>query len=224
MLELEHGFTMEDDPFFPLGADAVALAHSAADSVPRGAAVCDLGCGAGGVTLLLAAARPDLHITGVELRPAAAALFRDNIRRNGAASRITAVEGDLRAIRSLLAPASVAEVTANPPYRTVPEGRLPAHPDAAAARTELCGTLADFCAAAAYLLPKGGSFRLVYPPEKLPRLFAALEADGFAPKELTLLYPDAGHGPSIAVCRAIRGAGPGLTVAPPVFLDTGGVP
>ena len=220
MLPLENGFIMEDDPHFPLGADAVALAHHA--GIPHGARVCDLGCGAGGVALLLAANRPDLRITGVELRPAAAALFRENIRRNGAEARMTALEGDLRDIRRFLEPASFGAVTANPPYRAVREGRLPADPDAAAARTECCGSLADFCAAAAYLLPAGGSFHAVYPPERLPRLFAALEAAGLAPKALTLLYPDADHAPSIAVCRAVRGAKPGLLIAPPVFL--GGTP
>ena len=224
MLPLENGFAMEDDPHFPLGADAVALAHAAAAELPPDASVCDLGCGAGGVSLLLAANRPDLRITGVELRPDAARLFRENIRINGAGARMTAVEGDLRQIRDLLPAASFREALANPPYRAASAGKLPADPDDAAARTEIRGTLADFCAAAAYLLPHRGTFRTVYPPEKLPALFSALEKAGFAPKSLILYYPDAAHAPSVAVCRAVKGARPGLSIAPPVFLNAGGAP
>ena len=222
MLPLEHGFLMEDDPHFPLGADAVALAHAAEAGIAERAAVCDLGCGAGGVSLLLAAARPDLWITGVELRADAARLFRENIARNGVRTRMSAVEGDLRDIRALLPAAYFHAVVANPPYRSVTEGKPPADPDDAAARTERCASLEDFCTAAAHLLAHGGAFWLVYPPEKLPRLFSVLENAGFAPKTLTLCYPDAAHAPSIAVCRAVRGAKPGLLIAPPVFL--GGTP
>ena len=106
MLPLEHGFVMEDDPHFPLGADAVQLAHAAARFAPEGARVCDLGCGAGGVSLLLAAARPDLTVAGVELREEAAALFRENIARNSAEDRLSVCPGDLRRVRALLPPRS----------------------------------------------------------------------------------------------------------------------
>ncbi len=224
MLPLENGFVMEDDPHFPLGADAVALAHAAAAEIPADAAVCDLGCGAGGVSLLLAANRPDLRITGIELRPEAARLFRENIRANGADARMTAVEGDLRQNRDLFPAGSFREALANPPYRAASAGKLPADPADAASRTGLCATLADFCAAAAYLLPHHGTFRTVYPPEKLTVLFSALEKAGFAPKALILYYPDAAHAPSVAVCRAVKGAKPGLSIAPPVFLHAGGAP
>ena len=36
--------------------------------------------------------------------------------------------------------------------------------------------------------------------------------------------PDAAHAPSVAVCRAVKGAKPGLSIAPPVFLNAGGAP
>ena len=217
LLPLEHGFVMEDDPHFPLGGDAVALAHDAAASLAPGARVCDLGCGAGGVSMLLAAARADLSVTGVELRPGAARLARENVRMNRAEDRVRIVEGDLRAVRTLFPPASFDAAAANPPYRAVSEGKLPAHPDDAAARTETTASLADFCAAAAYLLPHGGEFTLCYPMSRLARLFSALTAVSLEPKYLTLLYPDAAHAPAVLVCRARKGARPGLAAAPPVF-------
>ncbi|MEA4824796.1 MAG: methyltransferase [Clostridiaceae bacterium] len=217
MLPLELGYAMEDDPHFPLGMDAVALAHDAAASCKPAARVCELGCGAGGVLLLLASNRTDLALTGLELRPDAANLARENVRYNGAEGRVSVVEGDLRAIRALFSPASFDAVLANPPYRAVSEGNLPAHPDDAAARTEVAATLNDFCHAAAYLLPHNGECTLVYPAARLVRLFRALTDAGLEPKTLTLLYPDTAHAPSVALCRAKKGARPGLSLAAPVF-------
>ncbi|MDY5014617.1 MAG: sporulation protein YqfD, partial [Eubacteriales bacterium] len=146
-----------------------------------------------------------------------ARLARENVRMNRAEDRVRIVEGDLRAVRTLFPPASFDAAAANPPYRAVSEGKLPAHPDDAAARTETTASLADFCAAAAYLLPHGGEFTLCYPVSRLARLFSALTAVSLEPKYLTLLYPDAAHAPAVLVCRARKGAHPGLAAAPPVF-------
>ena len=64
----------------------------------RNARVLDLGCGTGALALLLY--RPDLRMTGLELQEGALALFRRSIRDNGV--DITAMQGDLREIRTLL--------------------------------------------------------------------------------------------------------------------------
>ncbi len=218
MTQLEYGFVMEDDPHFPLGADAVQLAHAAAAEIPPRARVCDLGAGAGAVSLLLAAARPDLSLHGIELRGSAAELFSRNIAANGVSDRVRVCRGDVRDVRTLFPAGSFGEAVANPPYRAVHEGRLPPDPERAAARTELCGDLRDFCRAAAYLLPRGGGFTVVYPPEKLPALFEALRDAGLAPSRLTLCHPSGSANASIAVCRAVRGGRMGLTVLPPILL------
>ena len=76
------------------GADSLALAAFASTpSARRGA---DLGCGCGILLLLLAREAPELAIDGVELRPGAAALCRENIIANGLEGRCRVFIGDWR--------------------------------------------------------------------------------------------------------------------------------
>lgn len=63
--------------------------------------VIDIGCGAGATSLALAAARPDLSVTGVDLSPALLAVARE---RAGDRADLRFVEGDVRAVAASLAP------------------------------------------------------------------------------------------------------------------------
>lgn len=69
----------QSDTCFPLGGDSLALAAFA--SVRRGDRVCDLGCGAGALLLLLAARVSPLVLSGVEYCPEDAALAHQNLDR-----------------------------------------------------------------------------------------------------------------------------------------------
>lgn len=84
----------QSDTCFPLGGDSLALAAFA--SVRRGDRVCDLGCGAGALLLLLAARVSPLALSGVEYCPEDAALARRNLSENGLEGAI--YTGDLRAV------------------------------------------------------------------------------------------------------------------------------
>ena len=108
---LPNGLTLrQDDRFFKLGQDSVLLAAFARPR--RNARVLDLGCGTGALALLVY--RPDLTITGLELQQGALDLFRQSITDNGV--DITALQGDLREIRTLLPHGSMDYVICNPPY------------------------------------------------------------------------------------------------------------
>ena len=71
----------QSDTCFPLGADSLRLAAFA--TVRRGDRVCDLGCGAGALLLLLAARESTLELSGVEISPEDGALARQNLAENG---------------------------------------------------------------------------------------------------------------------------------------------
>ena len=219
MLELEYGFRMEDDPAFPLCADAVQLAHELSRELPENARVCELGCGAGAVGLLLCAARSDAVYTGVELRPTAVELAVGNAEVNGIAGRFRVLCGDVRVIQSFLERESFDVVCSNPPYRKAGSGRLPQNKESAAACTEIAGSIRDFCHAAAYLLPHGGSFWTVYPPERLADLLAALREAHMEPKELRFVHPNPQKSACMTVVRARRDGKPGLNVNAPLFLN-----
>ena len=84
----------QSDTCFPLGGDSLALAAFA--SVRRGDRVCDLGCGAGALLLLLAARVSPLVLSGVEYCPEDAALAHQNLAENGLEGAV--YTGDLRAV------------------------------------------------------------------------------------------------------------------------------
>ena len=86
--------------------------------------------------------------------------------------------------------------------------------NSAVARTEQCLTLAELCAAAAWLLPPGGRFALVHRAERLCDLMCALRAAGLEPKRLQPVRHNAESPVSLLLLEARRGGRPGLTLLP----------
>lgn len=102
---------LQDDRFFKLGQDSVLL--SAFAKPRRNAKLLDLGCGTGALALLVW--RPDLKITGLELQDGPLDLFRQSIAANDL-ENVTALQGDLRQMRTLLPHGSMDYVICNPRY------------------------------------------------------------------------------------------------------------
>lgn len=189
---------------FPLGQDSLALADFA--TLRRGDRVCDLGCGAGALLLLLAARNSTLALSGVEISPADSALARENLAENGLSGEI--YTGDLRQVCKTLPAGGFSLVVANPPYFRVGSGG-----DGGGARME-GAALADWCAAAGRLTKNGGRFALVHRPERLADLFAALRGGGLEPKRLQLIQHDEHTPPSAVLAEGVRQGRPGLEVLP----------
>ena len=195
----------QSDACFPLGSDSLALGAFA--TVRRGDRVCDLGCGAGALLLLLAARAPALELSGVEISPDDGALCRRNLAENGLAGTICT--GELGAVCKTLPAGGFSLAVSNPPYFAAGRGR-----PGGTARTEGASTLDGWCAAAGRLLKNGGRFALVYRPERLAELFAALQAHGMEPKRLQLVQHGPDKPPSAALVEAVRQGRPGLAVLP----------
>ena len=194
-----------DEGCFPLGGDSLALGGFA--TVRPGWRVCDLGCGAGLLGILLLAREGSLRLTGVELDGGTAARARRNLEENGLEGEI--VSGDLR-LREHLPPAGSCDlVISNPPYFAPGTGRSGGN-----ARMEHACTLEDLCAAAGYLLKNGGRFALVHRPERLCDLFCALRERGMEPKRLRLVRHGPAHPPSAALVEAVCQGKPGLDILP----------
>lgn len=180
-------------------ADSLALA-AFAGTVPA-ADVVDLGCGSGLLLLLLAASRPSLGLTGVELRPTAAAACRENLRRNGLRGRVLCAD-----LREADLPRESADLAvSNPPYFSRGRGGVSPDPDRAVMRTE-SASLPELCAAAASVLRPGGSFCLVHRWDRKDEVLAALRGADLTPVELRCLCSRAGAEPRIFLCRGQKGA------------------
>lgn len=202
---------------FSLSTDSIALADFA--RVFSGARVCDLGCGCGALGLLLLAKCETLQVTGVEIQEPAARCAAENAAQNGL-SQFSVLHGDLREYRTLLPANGFDIVVSNPPYYPVSGGAAPEKLPLAIARSEVCCTLSDLCACAAWCLRFGGSFFLVHKPERLTDLLCTLRAHRLEPKRIRLVRHHAGADANLVLIAARRGGKPGVMLEPELLLFT----
>lgn len=200
----------QSDDYFKLGRDSVLLARFATLK-PRWR-VCDLGCGVGTLLLLLSQREARLTRTGVELSPGAADLARRNLADNGLEGVI--LTGDFRETPR---PGDAFDlVLSNPPYFRAGSGK-----SGGPARMEENASVQDLCQAAGRLTRTGGRFALVYRPERLAELFAALQGARLEPKRLQLLAYSPEKPPYAVLVESVKDGGPGLDILPTQYQQAG---
>ena len=207
-----------DDALFRPGTDTFLLS-----SLPRlkpGLRVCDLGCGTGLLGLLLLQRQNGLAVTGVEIQPAAVALANRCAEENGLEDHLHVLQADLRTVREHFPTGSFDLVVCNPPYYPPQSGRMAENNAIRTARSEVNCTLEDICQAAAYLLRWGGSFCIVHKPERLTDVLDAMRRHGCEAKRLRLVCTHSEHAPSLLLVEGRRGGKPGLSIEPPLILQT----
>ena len=202
---------------FPLGTDAVLLADFARPG--RRDRILDLGTGCGVLPVLLSWENPDVAVTAVDSSPAACALARKNFEQNGLARRVTLLEADLRDYRTRLSCGAFDRTVSNPPYFSGENGFV-AEGSMGYARSDLGCTLLQVCQAAAWATRWGGSFCLVYRPERIGELFSTLEQTGFTPKRLRPVHHGPGMPANLILIEARRGGRPGLRWESDLYLHT----
>ena len=79
-------------------------------------------------------------------------------------------------------------------------------------------TSRDFCRAGAKLLKFGGTFAVVYRPDRLIDLIAAMRAEGVEPKRMTFVHADADAEPSMVLIEGKRGGKCGLMLTKPLII------
>ena len=194
----------QSDECFKLGRDSVLLA--AFCTLKPHWQVCDLGTGVGSLLLLVSQREERLTRTGIELDPVAADLARKNLEDNGLTGEI--ITGDLRD-RTLVPGDRFHLVLSNPPYFRAGSGK-----SGGTARMDDTCSVEELCQRAGQLTRTGGRFALVYRPERLAELFAALQRARLEPKRLQLLAYDRQKSPYAVLVEAVKDGGPGLDVLP----------
>lgn len=206
---------IQDSGRFRFSLDAVLLGHFA--TVKKQTVAVDLGAGTGVLGLILAA-RGAAKVTGVEISAEMADMAGRTIALNGLGDKLAVLTGDVRAIKGLFPAGSADLVVTNPPYRPPGSGQESPRAEVAMARHELAGGLADFVAAAAYLVKERGRLALVHLPERLPAIVAALAACRLEPKRLRMVHSAPGREAKLVLVEAVAGGRPGLKVLPPLFI------
>ncbi|MSP56037.1 MAG: SAM-dependent methyltransferase [Myxococcales bacterium] len=186
----------------------------------------DLGAGLGSVGLITlwalgsGAARtpaPTLPptLTMVEAQEQSHRLAIATLAINGLHDRVIALLGDMRGpIQGLTPPYDL--VTGSPPYFPLGTGKVSPHPQKAACRMELRGTIADYALAAASLLGDSSWFVACFPARD-PRGEAAFPAAGLCVRASCDVIFREGMDPMIRLYAAQRLAGPRV-VWPPLTI------
>ena len=212
----EHIRLIQKKQGLTFGTDAYLLAAYVRSS-PRARAV-DLGSGTGIIPLLLTARGKVASVTAVEIQPAFSELIARNAALNGYADRITPLCRDLRELKPQDTGGEVDLVLSNPPYMRCDTGKRNEHDEKYLARHEVCGNIADFCAAAGRLLRYGGRFVCVWRPDRLTDLLQGMHRAALEPKRMTFVHADAEAEPCMVLTEAVKGGAPSLRISPPLLL------
>ncbi len=182
----------------------------------------ELGGGTGIISLLTAKRNKAEHVYIYEIQPQFAKLCEKNAELNGLDNKITVFNKDIREASSIDTLGEMDFVFSNPPYMKMGCGKENAVSEKNIARRETAGGIEDFCKAASRLLKFGGSFYVVYLPERLNELMSSLTNNKLEPKRLTLVCPDYGKRPCLVLIEAKKGGGKGMIVTPPLYIKQNG--
>lgn len=206
------------------GTDAYLLAAFVRPD--RNALCVDLGSGTGIIPLLLCKRDKVARAVGVEVQAEFAELIGRNAAINDVPERLLPLCQDVRELTQVALGRALGSeqgrcadvVVANPPYMRVGNGRRNEAEAKYVARHEVCGDIGDFCAAAARVLKYGGAFYVVYRPDRLRELMAALNREKLEPKRMTFVHADVESEPSMVLIEARAGGNASLIVTPPLIL------
>lgn len=182
----------------------------------------DLGSGSGIIPLLCLTKGKYAKAYAVEVQEDFADIIGRNAEINGMQDRLIPICADLRTLTPADVGGEVSIVTANPPYMKTDAGKRNESDAKYIARHEVMGNVDDFCAAAARLLKHGGSFYVVWRPDRLSELVESLLRHKLEPKRMSFVQSDLYTEPSMVLIEAKKGAAHGLRISPALILSENG--
>jgi len=189
--------------------DDLVCGWRAAQARPDAKRLLDLGSGIGSVGLytlglLERGGARDASLVGVEAQEVSHRLAVRSVAANGLRDRVRMLHGDLRRLDEVLDPdARFDLITGSPPYIPLGKGVVSPHPQRAACRMELRGSVFDYARAAAPRLAPDGRYVFVMSGRD-PRTDAAPVEAGLAVLERLEIVFRAGDAPMLAVLVCAR--------------------
>ncbi|MCO4743609.1 MAG: methyltransferase domain-containing protein [Proteobacteria bacterium] len=142
--------------------DDQVCAWHATREMPDALDALDLGSGIGSVGLLvLHRLAPEAKLEGIEAQDVSIALARRSVAHNGLADRVSYHDGDIRDPGVLQEGRRFELITGSPPYFPLGTCVVSPHPQRAACRVELRGSVMAYAEAAQRWLAPGGGFCFV---------------------------------------------------------------
>lgn len=201
---------------YRFSVDSILLAHFAGvEGISRAV---DLGAGGGLLSLLIGWRQPDMKITAVEFQEAMAGRARRNIALNGRQDQIMVLQADVVHIKGHLPAAGFQLTLCNPPFFPAGSGHPSQNAEENRARHESSATLADFVAAAAYLLERRGRLAMVLPAVRLQEALHLLQSQRLFLTRLRMVHSREGAAGILVLLEAGFTGRRSASILPPLFI------
>jgi tRNA1(Val) A37 N6-methylase TrmN6 len=175
------------------------------------------GAGTGIISLLLAKKHPRSSFTALEVQPSLAALCERNISNNTLGDRITVLARDLRKPGKSLVPGFFSVIVANPPYIKAGAGTTSPESVRRTSRHDHAASIESWLNLQRYL-KNGGRYSIVFPAARVAELLVLMRKRSLEPKRLRLVHPHADKPASLVLVEAVKRAGAGMEVLPPLIV------
>lgn len=214
IIQPRHGYRFSVDPLL--------LADFA--RVKEGDRVLDLGTGCGIIPMLIARRQPSAVVTGVEFQESMSGIAKRNVIGNALSGSIDIVADDVMSLKKRFPVSTFDLVVSNPPYRRPTTGKVSPRAGRDGARHETTATLADFLAAAKYLVKESGRICFIYHTSRLPELMAQAALQKLAPLRLRMVHGSTAAPARMFLIELMKGRAGELHVEAPLMVrgDDGG--
>ncbi len=175
----------------------------------------EIGGGTGIISMLLLTRNKAERAVAVEVQEEFASLIEKNAAINELSDRLTSVLCDIREYKT---PAECDLIFTNPPYMKTTSGRANEMDKKNIARHEVFGDISDFTRSAKRLLKFGGTFAVVYRPDRLCDLIAAMREASLEPKRMTFVHADTESESSMVLVEAKAGGKSGMILTRPLII------
>lgn len=183
--------------------------------------ILELGAGTGVISLLLAKKFPNVRFFANEVEPLAYDLLCQNINNNGLSDNIVPVDRDIKYLSRSIDPNAFDAIVANPPYVQYGTGRSSPSFERQIARQDQTASITIWLNLHT-LLKTRGRYILVFSASRSAELMFSLGKKELQPKRLRFVHPYQDKPASLVLIEAIKGAGAGLEILPPLIIHEPG--
>lgn len=196
--------------------DALLLADFI--EVADNARIADLGTGCGIIPLVLCKRFLAASVVGIDKNVVMADMARENAIRNSLAGRIDIIPADIVDAKLRFPVSSFDGVVANPPFRTPDSGRVSSKPGRDTARHESTAGIADFLAAAKYLVKPSGRIWFVYHPDRIMEFFRSAGEQNLSILRLRMVHGSLASPARIFLAELAKGRKGVTRILPPLVV------
>ena len=175
----------------------------------------EIGGGTGIISMLVLTRNKAEKAIAVEVQEEFATLIERNAELNGLSEKLNAVISDIRDYKSN---EEFDIIFTNPPYMKTSSGKANELDKKNIARHEVFGNIEDFTIAANRLLKFGGTFAVVYRPDRLTDLICAMRGAKLEPKRVTFVHADTESESSMVLVEAKSGGKSGMILTRPLII------